>query len=94
MGSDLDVLPQLRLSFNFNKLYFDDTAVLEAARQQAGISKDIGWDLSASIIYRPLMTQNIVLRASYAELLPGAGYKALFGPGSQRSVLLNVVLKY
>lgn len=94
LGGDFDVLPELRLSFNANQLRFDDTAVLEAARQQAGIDEDIGLDLSASLIYRPLMTQNIVLRLSYAELRPGDGYETLFGDGNQKSVLLNAVFTY
>lgn len=94
LGADFDVLPELRVSVNANQLRFDDTAVLEAARQQTGIDEDIGRDLSASLIYRPLMTQNIVLRASYAVLQPGDGYETLFGKGNQKSVLLNAVLTY
>lgn len=94
LGADFDVLPELRVSVNANQLRFDETAVLEAARQQDGIDEDIGRDLSASLIYRPLMTQNIVLRASYAVLQPGDGYQALFGGGNQHSVLLNAVFTY
>jgi len=94
LGTDLDILPELRLSFNANQLWFDETAVLEAARQQANISKDLGTDLSAAIIYRPMNIQNIVLRLSYAALLPGDGYESLFGDGTQRSLLLNAVLTY
>ncbi|MES1943953.1 hypothetical protein PC39_07559 [Salinisphaera sp. PC39] len=94
LGTDLDLMPELRLSFNANHLRFDDTAVLEAARQQPGIDEEIGWDLSAALIYRPLMSQNIVLRLSYAELRPGDGYETLFGGENQRSVLFNAVLTY
>lgn len=95
VGGDFDVLPELRLSFSANQLRFDDTAVLEVARQQANIDRDLGRDLSASLIYRPLMTQNIVLRLSYAVLQPGDGYQALFGDdGSQKSLLFNAVFTY
>ena len=51
----------------------------QVARNQDGISKHIGEDLSAAITYRPLMSQNIVLRTSYATLISGKG--AVAAPG-------------
>lgn len=94
IGNDMDLLPELRLSVNLNHLWFDQTEVLEVARQQGDIDRDIGWDLSASLIYRPLMSQNIVLRLSYAALKPGNGYQLLFGDEAQHSLLFNAVLTY
>ena len=94
VGADLDVLPVLRLSFNANDIFFENTAVLEAARNQGGISKHLGYDLSTSLIWRPLMSQNIVLRASYAKLIPGAGYEQLFGAGHPGYFLFNAILAY
>lgn len=94
-GADLDVLPELRLSFNANQLWFDKTGVLEVARNQAGIDSDIGTDLSVSAIWRPLMIQNIVVRASYSALIPGDGYKSLFpDDDTPQSLLLNFILSY
>jgi hypothetical protein len=78
LGADFDILPELRLSTNFNKLFFDETAVLEQLRNQRRVDSDIGWDLSAAIIYRPFFTQNIVLRLSGAILVPGQGFRDLF----------------
>lgn len=94
-GADFDVLPELRLSFNANQLWFDETGVLEAARNQPDIDSDIGMDLSVSAIWRPLMTQNIVLRASYAALIPGDGYESLFpDDDTPQSLLFNLILTY
>ncbi|WP_395788160.1 hypothetical protein [Aquimonas sp.] len=94
-GVDLDLTPELRLSFNANGLWFDETAVLEVARQQADIPKHIGTDVSAAVIWRPFMSQNIVMRLSYASLLPGSGYKALFpDQGRPHSLLANLILTY
>lgn len=93
-GVDMDVLPELRLSLNLNDLYFDDTTVLEVARNQGGIDKHIGLDFSASLIYRPFMSQNIVLRASYAQLFAGDGFNALFPDEDPSYVLLNAILTY
>ncbi|MGH8495952.1 MAG: hypothetical protein ACREVN_07425 [Gammaproteobacteria bacterium] len=93
-GVDFDVLPQLRVSFNYNWLRFDDTAVLEVARNQSGIDEDIGQDASVSLIYRPMMSQNIVVRASYAKLFADDGFNDLFPDEDAGYFLLNVVLAY
>lgn len=93
-GADFDVLPQLRVTTNINHLWFADTATLEALRQQCCIPTDLGWDYSVSTIWRPLMTQNIVLRASGAVFEPGAGFGSLFPQNYVYSVLLNATITY
>jgi hypothetical protein len=93
-GVDMDVLPQLRVSFNVNHLAFADTAVLAAVRNQAPPPATIGEDLSAAVTWRPLLSQNIVLRASYAELLARGGYAQLFPDARPACLLLNAVLTY
>lgn len=97
-GADLDILPSLRLSFNANHLRFNDTAVLEALRQQGDIDDEIGWDLSAAAIWRPFLNQNAVFRLSGAALLAGDGFKELYGAKDTDdvfySVLANLVLTY
>ena len=101
VGSDFDLLPELRLSTNFNYLRFSETASLEFLRHQANIPNSIGWDLSSAITYRPLFTQNIVFRLSGAILVPGDGTKALFNTNSSGafggllySVMANMILTY
>jgi hypothetical protein len=104
VGSDFDILPQLRVSTNFNYLRFADTASLEFLRNQAHIPTSIGYDLSLAITYRPLLSQNVIFRLSGAALLPGDGMKALFntaggetlfsGGNFLYSVLANVILTY
>lgn len=94
-GVDLDLTPELRLSFNANGLWFDATEVLEVARQQPDIGRHIGTDVSAALIWRPFMTQNVVMRLSYAALLPGSGYRALNpDQGRPHSLLANLILTY
>lgn len=94
VGSDFDLLPELRLSLNFNDLSFANPAVVDVARSQGGVPKHIGEDASVSLIYRPLMSQNIVLRASYARLISEHGYEALFPRGDPYYALLNAVFVY
>ena len=94
VGFDMDLLPELRLSANFNQLYFDDTTVLEVARNQADIDDEIGLDASLSLTYRPFMSQNIVIRGSYARLIAGEGYDDLYEREGQDYFLFNVLLAY
>ncbi len=97
-GADADIRPEWRVSANVNHLDFADTSSLEFFRHQGDIGDDIGWDLSASTIFRPWFIQNVVLRLSGATLIPGDGFKALFANSQRRdayySVLLNAVLTY
>ncbi len=94
VGVDLDLTPTARLSFNANHLAFDRTEVIEVLRQQDNIDREIGWDISAAIIWRPLAIQNIVGRLSVAQLLPGEGFDDLFERGSRYSILGNLILTY
>jgi len=94
LGADLDVTPELRVSINWNFLQFADTTVLEVARNQGSIDESIGQDASISLTYRPLMSQNVVVRASYATLFPGDGFDDLFPDEDAGYFLLNVLLAY
>src|SRR5205085_5630411 len=96
-GVDVDVMPQLRVIGNLSYLRFADTTVLGVLRNQAPPSKDIGFDASAAVQWRPFMSQNIVLNASAAALLPGKGLKQLYDEGQrgpQYSVLLNLLATF
>ena len=95
-GADFDLTPQVRVSGNANHLWFQNTATLQALRNEGSIPKAIGWDLSAAATWRPKATQNIVLRLSGAALLPGAGFRDLFAnEGRHRnyySILANAIV--
>ena len=97
-GADFDLTPEFRLSANANHLWFENTATMQALRNEGSIPKDIGWDLSASAIWRPKATQNIVFRLSGAALVSGDGFRDLFDNlGKDRnyySVLANVALTF
>ncbi len=97
-GADFDLKPTLRVSANVNHLWFANTQVLETLRQQGNIARDIGWDLSSAVIWRPKSTQNIIVRLSGAILAPGEGMKDLFGNTNgdtvYYSILGNVILNF
>ncbi|MFO1246650.1 MAG: hypothetical protein U1E93_00175 [Alphaproteobacteria bacterium] len=97
-GVDFDILPELRAAVNVNHLWFSDTTLVSALRQENTISQDLGWDTSLALTYRPFQTQNIVLRASGAVLSPGPGFGDLFTnsshDGQYYSMLFNVILTF
>jgi hypothetical protein len=94
IGADMDVLPTLRVSINANSLFFANSSVVEVARNQGPIDRHIGEDVSLSLTWRPLMSQNIVLRGSYARLLAARGFKALFPDEDAGYFMLNALLAY
>jgi hypothetical protein len=98
IGADFDITPQLRISANINHLWFHRTEVLEALRMQGTIRRDIGFDVSAAAIWRPLATQNIVFRLSAAALQAGTGFRDLFENSDRDrvyySVLFNAIVTY
>ncbi len=97
-GADFDLTPEFRISANANRLWFENTATLEALRNEGSIPKDIGWDISTAAIWRPKATQNIVFRLSAAALLAEDGFRDLFdsldGGGTYYSILANAILTY
>ncbi len=98
VGADFDILPELRFETNAAWLNFVNTSSLRVLRNQRDVEHEIGWDLSGAINYRPLFSQNIVLRLSGAVLLPGEGLEDLFDARGDQSPLYstfaNVILMY
>ena len=94
VGADFDLSPELRVSVNANKIGFVNTSSVEVLRQLGSIDNDIGWDVSASAIYRPYFSQNVIFRLSGAVLYPGDGFKRLYGDEKSYSILGNLILTY
>jgi len=98
VGADFDITPGLRLSTNANHLWFENTDTLQALRNEGSIPTSIGYDISAAAIWRPLTTQNIVLRLSGAVFEASDGFSDLFAQdrrsGTYYSVLFNAILSY
>jgi hypothetical protein len=97
-GADFDLTPRVRVSGNINRLWVDNAAVLRALRNEGSIPTSLGWDYSASVIWRPKMTQNMVFRGSVAIFDPGAGFNDLFANSGRDSryysILLNAILNF
>jgi hypothetical protein len=102
VGTDTDILPELRMSTNFNYLRAAYTQPLEFLRHEANISNNLGYDFSVAFTYRPLDTQNIIFRVSGAALFPANGLKAIYqtnpglfsGPSFLYAAMINMILTY
>ena len=59
-----------------------DTDSIKTALVTENIDREIGWDLSFGVEYRPLLRDNIRLAAGLGLLSPGAGYKDIYRTSS------------
>jgi hypothetical protein len=94
VGLDVDVTPEAVWENNATYLRFDETGVLEALRADGTVDEEIGIDLSSAIIYRPLLTNNVQIKVGYSNLIPGEGFKGLYGKKSYYQLFANVILFY
>jgi hypothetical protein len=94
VGMDIELMPELKLISNVSYLQFDQTATIEALRQDGSINRDIGWDLSTGVLYRPFLNNNVQFRLGGACLIPASGQKNLFGDKTNYDAFTNVILQY
>jgi hypothetical protein len=77
-GIDFDVTPKLRAFVNYNYLRFNRTESLEYALFQNSIRHEIGHDLGVGFIYRPLLSENVILTGGASGLRPGVGFTDIY----------------
>jgi hypothetical protein len=78
-GADFDITPKLKGFANVNFLRFERTEPLEFVLFQAPIRHTIGVDYGAGVVYRPPLSENIVLTGGTAMLTPGDGFRDIYG---------------
>jgi hypothetical protein len=94
LGADFDLAPAVRLSLDANHLWFDQTATLAAVLGRSLPGRDIGTDLSFDLFYRPLDSQNVILRLTAARLLASPATRQLTGGDAPFSAFFNLILTY
>jgi hypothetical protein len=94
LGTDLDLIPQLRVSVDVNHIWLDQPQTLDAVLGVAGISRDIGTELALDVIWRPLDSQNIIVRLSGAQLFAAQGGRKLAGGSNPFSAFASLILTY
>ena len=78
VGADLDVTQKLRIVANTNFMQFARTQPLIFLLQQNGIRRTIGMDSGLGAIYRPLLSDNIVIHAGLTTLVPFRGLRDIY----------------
>ncbi len=92
LGFDADITPKLKSINNVNYLWFDKTAVLQTFVFQGRIDREIGVDISTGLEYRPLLSNNIILTAGIASLIPSNGFKQLYNNSGGNSDHIDPLL--
>jgi hypothetical protein len=78
LGEEWELTPRLRAFANLNYLLFMDTNTLATSLVTDEINREIGWDLSFGVEYRPLLTENLKLNFGIGILFPGQGFKDIY----------------
>ncbi len=94
LGVDFELTPTLKLITNASYLQFDDTAPLEVVRQDGSFDRDIGFDFSAGLLYRPFLNNNVQFRFGASMLLPRDGVENLYGDNKLYDFFTNLILEY
>ena len=77
-GLDVEITQRLKAIFNVNFLRFHRTEALEYVLFQNHIRKDIGYDYSVGVAYRPFLINNITFTFGASVLQTGRGFKDIF----------------
>lgn len=78
VGADIELTPRVRAFLNANHISFASTEPIKTAVLGNDISPHFGWDLSLGFQWRPLLTDNVIVSAGYAALLPGEGFDDIY----------------
>jgi hypothetical protein len=77
-GVDVEVTQRIKAVFNVNYLRFHRTEPLEYVLFQNRIRKDIGFDYSLGVAYRPFLINNVTITFGAATLQTGRGFRDIF----------------
>ena len=94
VGWDGLLTQKVKVLVNASYLLFNDTSSLEYALNQDSIDRPIGWDLSAGVVWRPGLTENVIVKGGVACLLPGNGYEDIYDTKAPYTMFLEVVLRW
>ncbi len=89
VGVDAEITPALKAVFNANYLRFDRTESLGYILFQPKVRREIGYDLSLGVVYRPLLINNLTFTFGGNILLPGKGFRDIFTDMSRNCPIPN-----
>jgi hypothetical protein len=86
-GVDAEVTQRIKAIFNANYLRFHRTESLEYLLHQDDVRREIGWDLSLGVAYRPLLINNVQFAFGASTLKPGRGFRDIYTDASRNCPL-------
>jgi len=99
-GLEAELTPKLRGILNLNYSHFHHTETLEELLFQPNIPRSIGVDYGVGFIYRPKLSENIIIEGGFNSLIPGSGFRDIYssvcsgaGCGAKSHQLFSVHLK-
>jgi hypothetical protein len=93
-ASDIKITQKVRAVLNLNLVRFDHTEPIEFLLQQSGISKSVGADNGLGFIYRPFLSDNIVIQGVVNAFVPFQGFREIFTGSTLYSVAVNVRFRF
>ncbi|HJU54304.1 MAG TPA: hypothetical protein VJ715_07030, partial [Pyrinomonadaceae bacterium] len=82
-GLDIEITQRIKAIINVNYLRFHRTESLEYVLFQNRIRKDIGFDYSVGVAYRPFLINNVTFTFGAALLQTGRGFRDIFTDASR-----------
>ena len=83
LGLDVEFTQRIKAIFNVNYLRFHRTESLEYVLFQNRIRKDIGFDYSVGVAYRPFLINNVTFTFGAALMQTGKGFRDIFTDASR-----------
>jgi hypothetical protein len=77
-GVDAELTQSVKAIFNANYLRFHRTESLEYVLFQPGVRKEIGYDLSLGVVYRPFLINNVTFTFGGNYFIPGKGFRDVY----------------
>jgi hypothetical protein len=78
IGVDAELTQTVKTVFNLNYLRFHRTEPLEYVLFQPGVRKEIGYDLSLGVVYRPFLINNVTITFGGNLFKPGRGFRDVY----------------
>lgn len=82
LGEEWEVTPKARFFANLNYLMFMETDPIATTLLTHDIDREIGWDLSFGVEYRPFLTENLKVNAGIGLLFTGAAFDDIYSKTS------------
>ncbi len=94
IGYDADLTQNLKAVMNVNYIQFDNTSSLETLLHQNNINKNIGFDCSLGMNYRPWLNNQVIINAGVSTLVPSQGFKDIYSPKTLYAGFMGITIRY